>query len=63
MLSKLQIALLEIEKDVEGSINLIIKEGIIELWAMEDEESGFVSARIRQELDDIKLEITRERIL
>ena len=61
MLSKLQIALLKIEEQVEGQTNLIIKDGYIEIIALDTEPSGFVSASIRQNhTNALIVEITRE---
>ena len=63
MLTKLQTLLLKIEELVEGKTNLIIKDGYIEVIALEEEPSGFVSASIRQNNDVLILEITRELTL
>lgn len=63
MLTKLQTLLLEIEKLVEGSTSLLIDNGYIEINALDQEESGFVSASIRQHGEALVLEITREKVL
>ena len=59
MLTQLQNALIKIELLVDGGTNVIISNGYIEIIALDKEESGFISASIRQE-DGYILEITRE---